>query len=98
MIKHIVMFKLKAAENKAEILEAAKSKLQNFEKEIPTLKKLEVVFNAKGASNGNYDLALICDFADMDGLDEYQKHPTHLAFVEFIGEVRESRACIDYEY
>ncbi|WP_099467164.1 Dabb family protein [Konateibacter massiliensis] len=97
MIKHIVMFKLQENE-KTENLETAKSMLASFEKEIPTLKKLEVVCNHKETPETNCDLALICDFEDIAGLNEYQKHPTHVAFGKFITQVRESRACIDYEY
>jgi Stress responsive A/B Barrel Domain len=101
MIKHIVMFQLKENDgnkSKAEILEVAKSMLQNFENEIPTIKKFEYVVNAKDAPANNCDLALICDFDDMDGLNEYQNHPKHLEFGKFITGVRESRACIDYEF
>lgn len=96
MIKHIVMFTLKE-ENKNENLETAKDKLKNFETEIPSIKKFEVVTNAEGAPESNYDLALICDFEDIEGLKAYQIHPKHVEFGKFITSVRESRACIDYE-
>lgn len=100
MIKHIVMFKLKEKtgdKSKAEILETASLMLQNFENEIPAIKKFECVTNVKEAPESNCDLALICDFDDIDGLNEYQNHPKHLEFAKFITGVRESRACIDYE-
>lgn len=100
MIRHIVMFKLKKeADNKckAELLETAQSLLQNFKEEIPALKKFECVMNSDEAPDSNCDIALICDFDNIEGLDEYQKHPKHLKFAEFIVKVRESRACIDYE-
>ena len=41
---------------------------------------------------------VICDFDDIEGLNAYQIHPTHKAFGAFITPLRESRACIDYEY
>lgn len=97
MIKHIVMFKLEE-NGKVENLENAKLMLQNFKNEIPTIKKIQIVTNAEGTPDSNCDLAIICDFDDVDGLNVYQKHPTHLEFAKFITSVRESRACIDYEF
>lgn len=98
MIKHIVMFKLKESENKGEVIEKAKQLLKHFEEEIPSIKKFNVVTNSKEAPDSNYELALICEFTDIAGLDAYQKHPTHVAFGKFITPLREDRACIDYEF
>lgn len=100
MIKHIVMFKLKEnadGKTKAEHIEEAKKRLAVFEAEIPTLKKLVVAINDPQTPESNYDLALICDFDDIEGLNAYQIHPTHKAFGAFITPLRENRACIDYE-
>ena len=97
MIKHIVMFKLKEEGKEAAIREALE-RLSTFQEEIPTLKAFQAVVNAPAADPTNYELALICDFEDIDGLNAYQVHPAHIAFGNFIKGVRESRACIDYEY
>ena len=101
MIKHIVMFKLKEnaeGKTKQETIVEAKKRLSVFEAEIPTLKKLVVAINDEKAAESNYELALICDFDDIEGLNAYQIHPTHKAFGAFITPLRESRACIDYEF
>jgi predicted metal-dependent HD superfamily phosphohydrolase len=101
VIKHIVMFTIREEANnksKAEIIAEAKLKSQNFNEEIPTIKKFNFVTNSMEAPDSNYDLALICEFDDIEGLNEYQKHPKHVEFGKFITEVRESRACIDYEF
>lgn len=101
MVKHIVMFKLKdefqgktAAENAKE----AKERAMKLASLVPTVENMEVVCNSPAADGSNYELALICDFKDMDGLDAYQKHPEHVKFGQYITQMRESRACIDYEY
>lgn len=101
MIKHIVMFKLKpeadgktAAENAAEGKKLAEKLLTP----IPSLKKLRAVINCPGADETNCELALVCDFDDLDGLSAYQASEPHIRFGSFIKPVRESRACIDYEY
>lgn len=100
MIRHIVMFKIKEnADNKskAELLAKADLLLQNFEEEIEPLKKFNYAVNSDEAPDSNYDLVLICDFDTINDLNEYQNHPKHLEFGKFIVEVRENRACIDYD-
>lgn len=96
MIRHICMFKLKE-ENREENLKEALRKLEEM-RELSLIQRFEVITNSKEAPESNYELSLIFDFASMDDLNEYQKHPMHLEFGKFITEVRESRACIDYEF
>ena len=67
-------------------------------REIPLIATFEVVTNAAAAPDSNYDLSLIFDFKNMDDLNAYQKHPMHVEFGKFITAIRESRACIDYEF
>lgn len=101
MIKHIVMFKLKKEVNGKTAMENAKEAqmmAEKLEDLVPSVKKMEVVCNSLDADESNYELALICDFKDMEGLNAYQTHPEHLKFGAFISQIRESRACIDYEY
>ena len=96
MIRHICMFKLNA-ENKdakiAEFFERAESL-----KEIPQLKRFEVVKNDKRTPDSNYDVSLIFDFDSVEDLNTYQTSPIHLKFGEFVASVKEARACIDYEF
>lgn len=94
------MFTLKEEEKatKEEIIQIARQMLTHFETEIPSIKKFEFVTNSKEAPQTNYDLALICDFEDIEGLNAYQVHPKHVEFGTYITSVRENRACIDYEY
>ena len=67
-------------------------------REISLIATFEVVTNAAAAPDSNYDLSLIFDFKNMDDLNAYQKHPMHVEFGKFITAIRESRACIDYEF
>lgn len=96
MIRHICMFKLKE-ENKEANLKEALRRVEGL-REIPMIATFEVVTNAPDAPDSNYDLSLIFDFKNMDDLREYQKHPLHVEFGKFITAIRESRACIDYEF
>ncbi len=99
MIKHIVMFKLKATEGMTEYENALEAK-KRFDKVIEgvdTLKRGELVINSPEAPDSNYTVALICEFDDIEGLNAYQIHPVHKEFGAFIAGVKSDRACIDYE-
>ncbi|MGL5434431.1 MAG: Dabb family protein [Lachnospiraceae bacterium] len=100
MLRHIVMFKLSESitpeERKAQLQEAF-DLTKDFKADIPTLVDFQLVTNSDQAPVSNYDIALICDFDSIEGLDQYQEHPTHLKFGAFIHKIRESRACIDFE-
>lgn len=100
MIRHIVMFTLlEEAEGKSkeENLKLAVEKAEDLRDKIPSLKRYQVVTNAPEADKTNFDIALICDFEDMEGLNAYQVHPAHKAFGAFITGIRQTRACIDFE-
>ena len=96
MIRHICMFKLKE-DNKQGNLEELLVRVQTL-KTIEQVCGFDVVCNAQGMPDSNYDVALILDFNSPEDLQNYQDHPTHKAFGAFIGQIRENRACIDYEF
>lgn len=100
MIKHIVMFKLCDTNGKSEYENAAEAKerFNDVLKNVPQIKKGEVVFNSQEAPQNSYTISLICDFDTIDDLNAYQVHPAHKKFGQFISTVKISRACIDYEF
>ena len=96
MIRHICMFKLKE-ENKHNNREELLVRVQSL-RSIEQVRGFDVVCNAPGMPESNYDVSLIFDFESAEDLQTYQDHPTHKAFGAFIGQIRENRACIDYEF
>ncbi len=101
MVRHIVMFKfLESAEGRKrkENAEIAASMLRDLQGKIPTLVNSEVKLDTTAPETGNYDLVLIAEYHDWQGLNDYIVHPLHKAVGEFMKGVRESRACVDYEY
>ncbi len=96
MIRHICMFKYKE-ENKKENIAKTLEKVEAL-RNIPQIKKFEVVVNASDAPESNYEVSLIFDFENMEELNTYQKDERHVKFGDFIKSVREARACIDYEF
>ena len=99
MIKHIVMWKLKDhAEGADRATNAAlmKARLDACAGIVPGILEFEVALAQPGLE-ATYDVVLYSVFADKAALDAYQDHPTHAAVKPFIGAVRESRQCMDYE-
>lgn len=94
MIRHICMFKLKE-ENKAANLAEMLARTQRLY-DIPSMKSMDVVTNDPATPQSNYDICLICDFEDVESLNAYQSSPIHVEFGQFVGTIRQSRACIDY--
>ncbi len=100
MIRHIVMFEfLEEANGKSAMDNAgiAKEMLLGLKDKIDFIRKIEVGINTKEANDSNFTLSLTCDFNTIDDLNKYQVHPEHVKVAEFIGAVRKSRACVDYE-
>lgn len=100
MVKHIVMFKfLEEAQGKTKRENAAiaKEKLDKLMGVVPGLLSITVELNAENADPDNYDLVLISEHEDWEGLAAYITHPNHVKIGEFMKGVRESRTCVDFE-
>lgn len=100
MIRHIVMFKFKEeaeGKSKKENIEIAKEIALSLKSEISYILSDEVKLNSKEADNSNCDLIYISDFNNIQELNKYAVHPAHLKLVAFLKNVREERACIDFE-
>lgn len=102
MIRHIVMFKFKEfaeGHSKAENLAEAKRRMLALKDEIPEIAGMEVFLGAPGSADTNYDYILVSTFRSMEEMVRYQKHPSHVAFGEFVKSLREpqGRVSIDYE-
>ncbi len=99
MIKHIVAWRFKAealGSTKAENLVRAKSALEALRSTVPSVRHLEVGLDV-GVDHNAWDIVLYSEFDDRDGLLAYQVHPEHMKVAQLIGEMRESRAAVDYE-
>jgi Stress responsive A/B Barrel Domain len=99
MIKHIVLWKLKAPAlgvNKGENAQQIKQKLEALNGHIPGMIKLEVGIDFS-QTDASYDVVLYSEFDSREALEGYHHHPLHLAVAPFIGAVREQRVLVDYE-
>lgn len=99
MIKHIVAWRFKdeaLGAPRAENLARAKAALEALSQTVPSVRRLEVGLDV-GVDHDPWDIVLYSEFDDPEGLRAYQVHPEHVKVAKLIGEMRESRAAVDYE-
>lgn len=98
MVKHIVLFKLKdeaPAEARLAAMNAFKAAIEALPAKIPFIRSIEVGLNINPAET--WSIALYSEFDSLDDVCRYAVHPDHVAAGKLLAEVRESRACVDYE-
>ena len=100
MIKHIILWRLRAELSDAEKREKAlaiKQGLEGLKGQVPGLVDIHVQIDGRLASS-NVDLMLDSTLESEQALKNYAVHPAHLAVAN--GVVRpntELRTCLDYE-
>lgn len=98
MVKHIVLFKLKDEAPEAQKLEAMnrfKAAIEALPARIPVIRKIEVGLNINPGET--WSIGLYSEFDSLDDVKRYAVHPDHVAAGKLLAEVKESRACVDYE-
>lgn len=98
MVKHIVLFKLKdevSAERRLAAARAFKEAIEALPARIPVIRQVEVGLNINPGET--WSIALYSEFDTLEDVKAYAAHPDHVAAGALLAEVRESRACVDYE-
>ena len=100
MIKHIILWRLRADLNAAEKREKAlaiKQGLENLQGKIPGLVDIHVQIDGR-LDSSNADIMLDSTLESEEALKGYAVHPAHVAVAD--GIVRpntELRTCLDYQ-
>ena len=98
MVKHIVLFKLKdeaPAEQKQAAMNNFKKAIEALPAKISVIRKVEVGLNINPGET--WSIALYSEFDTLADVKFYATHPDHVAAGALLAEVKESRACVDYE-
>jgi len=99
MIKHIVMWRLKeradGRDKRANAL-LIKERLESMRGKIPGMLAVEVGLNFD-SSDDSSDVVLYAEFESKAALEGYRVHAEHVAFKDFIKNVRFERRVVDYE-
>lgn len=99
MIKHIVMWRIEEnleGKSKLENAKFVKDSMEALKNEIKEIINIEVGINIVEAEQA-YDLVLNSEFANLEDLNIYQKHPSHVKVVDLVKPLLNSRVVIDYE-
>ena len=95
MVDHLVFFAVREGASGEEV-EDLVSSIRALRDEVPRTVDLSVGEDFSGRSGG-YTHALFARFEDAGGLEEYMKHPAHLAVVEKLDASTSGRIVVDYE-
>ena len=98
MVKHIVLFRLREdvpAEKRLEAMRSFKAAIEALPERIEVIRKVEVGLNMNPSEA--WHIALYSEFDTLDDVRLYAAHPDHVAAGKLLAEVKESRACVDYE-
>lgn len=99
MLKHIVSWKLAAkdAETKREHAEQIVTGLQSLVGVVPSIRSLSVGQTVVDGPQ-QWDLGLVIDFDDEEGLQAYQDNSDHKKVGAFIRSKVTERATVDFLY
>lgn len=73
-----------------------KAALEALPEQIDMLQSIEVGLNENPSET--WDVVLTAIVPTMADVEKYAKHPAHVAAAALLGEHKEARACVDYEF
>ncbi|PZE68230.1 MULTISPECIES: Dabb family protein [unclassified Curtobacterium] len=96
MIRHVVSWTLREDLDHDAAVVRIRELLTGLVGVVPSIRSLRVVENVAYPGK-NQDVAVVADFDDLAGLDEYQVHPEHQAAAAEIRGLVTARAAIDWQ-
>ena len=96
MVKHVILWKLKAdVADKAAVKAGIKQGLEGLKGVVPGLVDIKV--NTEGLASSNADLMLDSSFENEEALKGYSGNPRHVAVAdEKVRPYTKNRICLDY--
>lgn len=97
MVQHVILWQLKDELTEIERTTAKmeiKRALEALQEKVPSLLKIKVYTTPLASSNA--EVMLVCEFKDEAGLQEYAKHPDHVAAAtQSVRPYIKTRLCFD---
>ena len=91
------MFKLQGSDELRRVTALRfKSALDALPSQIDVLQSIEVALNENHGED--WDIVLTAIVPTMEDVTVYAKHPAHVAAAAIIKDVKQSRACVDYNF
>lgn len=96
-LRHIVSWKFTGETREQRDAQAAEAiaRIEPLRESVSSVRALSLHRNEL-FDGANYDLTLIADFDDAEGLAEYAEHPEHLPVVAYMKTVTAARAASDF--
>ena len=100
MIKHIVFWKMKKTDNSNDAEANIKSAIEMLDSVAAQFPKLKQITHHTSIFRGNqyWDYVEEMVFEDLDSLKEWAAFPPHKALHDYVEQIREERAVVDYEF
>ena len=95
MVRHIVFLKLE--DNSFANKKVVQERIMSMQGKIDVLKHLEVGIDFSPEERA-FDLALVSDFDDKEGLNAYAINPLHLEVISFLKSIHTVTKVVDYEF
>ena len=96
MVKHIILWKLKAEHNTDEVKKGMKENLEGLLGVVPGL--VEISVQTECLDSSNVDVMLYSVLESGEALKGYATHPEHVRVANtFVRPYTETRSCIDFE-
>lgn len=93
--RHVVMFRWKPGTSAAQLAELERG-LQALPAQVPEIRSYRYGADAR-AAEGNFDFAIVADFADVDAWRRYVAHPAHQKLIaERIRPILAERAAVQH--
>ena len=98
MLRHVAMFKWREDTTEDQKV-AARDALAALKKQVPSVVEYTVGFDIRRNPN-NWDMVLVADFRDQDGLESYFAHPVMNAASDLVASVtqKEITARVQFLY
>lgn len=95
MVKHIILWKLKAEHNNDAVKQDMKQNLEALLGKVPGL--LEIKIQTEKLPSSNVDVMLYSVLESEEALNGYATHPDHVYVADtFVRPFTETRSCIDF--
>jgi hypothetical protein len=95
-LRHVVAWKM-AAPDAATRTDHARGIAERLNALVGVVPSIGTLTAGSNVVTGNWDVALVADFADAAALDAYAVHPAHQEVVAYVRSVTADRVAVDFE-
>ena len=97
MVRHVVLFRFKPETTESE-KQSLREGLSELKTAVPEIQRYEFGHDL-GLADGNFDFAVVAEFADSGAFESYAAHPRHVRLIsELVRPILAERVALQYEF